>query len=1366
MKGATYISKHKYAAVLLLILAALLSVGAFLAVRMSRAETKKETTDLFTAEGFTVEKGVYNADSERSGILLTAKSDFASAVFGGYSANFDLDFALAGNAGASRFDTIAFTFTDAATGKSFSLTFLENGPYGNVRVAHQGVTQYWTLDGVSFTGGLLGVDFDGRDMTLSMSTESGETKLFDFSSESDMANLGAVYTLDSFDEYSVTVSVSGIKANDEAQVYLYALSGESLASGSLADTAGAEICGEPQIYVGCVNEKYYVSSDGLFVFDLVDGRSDFDGEVAVTDKNGESVALDGENAFVPQSAGQYAAEYRAKDSKGNYGAAVKYNFTIATQAKGVQWEMQFPVYEGSVTAGTQVVLPGAAAVSAAAGENSPALSTAVEVLSPSGAQVLSASASGANVVALTDAGTYTVRYSAVDYSKKTQSVSYSITVTAGSPIERDIIAEEMLTGSYLYLKDAKSGGKTLKAEAESPDGSVSDFPKILLDTAGVWTVRYYDGDTAVFEDYIRVRLSAEDLWETVNSVNVAAGTQTPDYYDFEATGLEISASLPSGQAFFKNPVDLSSKTKNDKLIEFLVTPAKQEVLELDRLELIIRDAYDEDNYITIAFEPNVWGYRQLTTVTVSTSAGQTYAGEFLMCTTLYGKFTGGKISTDPIDYDPIITKPIAVYWDGAENAIYMSPSRSDLNRSLVIDLDDPATFGAGNEWKGFSSGEAEIGFLFREINDTAHILVTEFDGMDFGGGAVADSAAPSVRVTDSNAVGLVGANYDLPVAYGVDSVDGVINDVSVEVRFVNGNIKTSVPMTGLFSFTPDKVGRYEVVYTVSDRAGNTGMRILYVDVAESLDPIRLTEDLEAVYPSELTVGDRLLLQEIEAVGGSGTLVCTKYLFSDGDMQELTGKSVLLTQAGTYMLRYSVTDYLGNTVNFDMYMRVDPSEGPVFENTTVPSYVLAGKDFVLPDITATDYANGGAQAQVELFVDGVKKSAGETITAEKDFVLKAVATSGSARSEKTYEIKVVSPRSDENFIADYFVTDAAISKSVSSGGVAFTATADGKIVFVNALPMYDFSMSLAAAEGAFGSGTLAITFTDYENADISVVIRLKEENGAIFYGINGGAMRQTNGSFSSVSGYSFGIVGTALCDADGNPIAEIGETLLGDAFAGFTDGKAYLSFAFEGVKESASVTVKQICNQVIGNTASDRIKPMIVFRTEMVRIADKGSKVVLPDVVAVDVLDSEVSFGVLITAPDDSVIFDGNVEDFEGFTADLFGVYYLTFTAKDSAGNTQRSYASVQVFNYEVPEISVGGEVPATLKKGENFTVPAASAAEGITLKIYLVSPDGVRREVTVGEKITAERSGTYRLMFYAYNSDYSSNLIVKEIAVS
>ncbi|MFR6641139.1 MAG: hypothetical protein ACLUSP_07240 [Christensenellales bacterium] len=377
--------------------------------------------------------------------------------------------------------------------------------------------------------------------------------------------------------------------------------------------------------------------------------------------------------------------------------------------------------------------------------------------------------------------------------------------------------------------------------------------------------------------------------------------------------------------------------------------------------------------------------------------------------------------------------------------------------------------------------------------------------------------------------------------------------------------------------------------------------MIFVDVVSALDPIELTEKMSDVFASETTVGDRLLLSDITARGGSGKLTCVKYLFSASGMTELTQKSLLLTNAGDYMLRYAVTDYLGTTENFDFYFRVKQSDGPVFDSVTVPEYAAAGKPFVVPDITATDYSDGIKPAEVRLYIDGNETSAGRTISPTSDFTLKAVSTGANGRtSEKRsrscdYRRQKYGRLYRGSFRYRRKRDEARYGRRrgihrFPRRFVRLRQQPSDRKIFARVL--FDRS--------SFRSGTFALEFTDSADSSKVVKIAFKSKDGRMLYSINGSDFRQISGSFIAASGFAFGIYGNNLQDADGNIAATITETAIGEKFTGFTGGKAYVTFRFEGVNGSASITMKQLCNQVLGKVKSDRIRPMIVFDEELVR----------------------------------------------------------------------------------------------------------------------------------------------------------------------
>src|SRR5699024_2086992 len=111
-----------------------------------------------------------------------------------------------------------------------------------------------------------------------------------------------------------------------------------------------------------------------------------------------------------------------------------------------------------------------------------------------------------------------------------------------------------------------------------------------------------------------------------------------------------------------------------------------------------------------------------------------------------------------------------------------------------------------------------------------------------------DTIAPVISLNGDNPMELeVGSTYDEPGATAEDDVDGDVSDV-IEV---SGDVDTST------------VGEYEVVYTVSDAAGNeaTDTRIVNVVEADYTTLVRSSEDtvapvisLNGDNPMELEVG--------------------------------------------------------------------------------------------------------------------------------------------------------------------------------------------------------------------------------------------------------------------------------------------------------------------------------------------------------------------------------------------------------------------------------------------------------------------------------------------------------------------------------
>lgn len=156
-----------------------------------------------------------------------------------------------------------------------------------------------------------------------------------------------------------------------------------------------------------------------------------------------------------------------------------------------------------------------------------------------------------------------------------------------------------------------------------------------------------------------------------------------------------------------------------------------------------------------------------------------------------------------------------------------------------------------------------------------------------------DTESPVIELNGSSSMELVvGDIYEEPGATAKDNVDGDISD-NIEIT---GNVDTST------------VGSYEVIYTVSDEAGNVATETRVVQVIELTpepdpeDSIKPVIELKGENPMEIEVGE-----EYEEPGA------TAEDNVDGDITdniEVEGK-VDTSTVGSYEVVYTVVDAAGN-----------------------------------------------------------------------------------------------------------------------------------------------------------------------------------------------------------------------------------------------------------------------------------------------------------------------------------------------------------------------------------------------------------------------------------------------------------------------
>ena len=183
--------------------------------------------------------------------------------------------------------------------------------------------------------------------------------------------------------------------------------------------------------------------------------------------------------------------------------------------------------------------------------------------------------------------------------------------------------------------------------------------------------------------------------------------------------------------------------------------------------------------------------------------------------------------------------------DYATRAFYVTTEMpAGMDPWLLLDADDSSQVGVGKEWKGFTTGEVWLEFVF-DGSGNSGILVKEIAGQNLSGEKIADTTAPSV-ITDfaldnDMPVGIVGQAYPIPApAKILDGVEGILSSSAAEIRLYKTEGILSFDCSDLIengAFVPKEAGTYRIRYILTDSSGNEGLRDLLVEISSEQQEI-------------------------------------------------------------------------------------------------------------------------------------------------------------------------------------------------------------------------------------------------------------------------------------------------------------------------------------------------------------------------------------------------------------------------------------------------------------------------------------------------------------------------------------------------
>lgn len=884
--------------------------------------------------------------------------------------------------------------------------------------------------------------------------------------------------------------------------------------------------------------------------------------------------------------------------------------------------------------------------------------------------------------------------------------------------------------------------------------------------------------------------------KNVKGCSFESGVKSPEETLEEYTGVKVTTGTGVSTFQYNGICNLK---ESGEFISFLFLPKELGTAEANDFVITLTDVYDSSKYLTLDFYD---GYRSnypmATWLACSESGkytpfGYEYNGAKLSVGTSIACTWRGLIANNQGTTD---WQETCLYYDVEEKALFtysysrLTPGgifqngyQNYQSKKLVFDFDDKNYLDT-NIFEGFTTDEVYI-TVDISSNVNAHLLVTKLGGVDLGEEEL-PSQSPVISLDyqgyDENNLpyGVAGADSSYPVfdAIAYSAVDGVFAPQEITVLYGT----ESVPVVD-GRFATEKVGVYSINYTATSvRGENTrkSVRVLVKNAYNEQPGYLINQDI----PDTVYVGtERIYLPDGEAYGGSGNLKVSVSLASNGEPLEIHTQGnakyfVPEVKSGTettYVLTYEIEDITGRKTLETKNIRVAYSQKPVIEKVKVPIAIRK------------DYVTKFAKAEALFVADGIKKEVPVKIRVNGEFLSDALTyepkaegvllveyvayhpdypnDEGKAAIEQ-YEVAVLAlkTKTDENgknpeYSSSYFYTSGMEYSEALSMCVEYEKTAENAMfTYANLLSASSlkliFDMNKNTSEG------FDVVLQDGVNPLEKVVLSVRNRLGlpALYLGdkllgaLGGSLIQETAQQMQIVyDNYAYNVYGR-----NGEYIGAITNYENGLPFEGFTSGSVYVSFEFdERTDTGAKFSIYSLNGHNFSKVEKDNKSPDISLNNSIptLRYEEYGSTVLVSGAKAWDVFGSVTSLKVKVTAPDKTVVYEGNIDKDYTFTANQYGTYNIVYTAIDNSLMSATKRTSVCILDTQAPTIQDGNSFKAVYSVGDKISLPEIVAKdnkdEHVGTYYVIILPTGEWKVVTAA----------------SYTFTMKGNYVIREVAV-
>ena len=559
-----------------------------------------------------------------------------------------------------------------------------------------------------------------------------------------------------------------------------------------------------------------------------------------------------------------------------------------------------------------------------------------------------------------------------------------------------------------------------------------------------------------------------------------------------------------------------------------------------------------------------------------------------------------------------------------------------------------------------------------------------------------DTVAPVLKIVSDNPLILnTGDQFDEPQIIAIDAVDG---DLSNKVEKSGDTLDLTL------------AGNYNLIYSVTDSAGNTAIDTLIVTVIGST----ITKDTIA---PEITIhtSNPLFLY----IKGTFVDSVTALDNVDGDITDKIIKDgkVNTGTSGENKVTYTVTDLAGNSDTAILIVNVvDPNSTdsipPVITISVNPDTISVGET-TKSVVTANDDVDGDISSKLiksgevdnskfginvvyysvfdlagngayDTLIVVVKDSTDTTITdtTTTDTTTTDTTTTDTTITDTTNNsidtiapiIIIPNPNPINLKVGDTFTEPSVTATDETDGDISSKILKSGDTVNVNVVGAYNVIYSVSDLAGNESKDTLVVNITAEDFVDtIAPVITIAGKN-PLFINLKE--------SFTEPNV-------TAVDETDGDISAKIKSS--GDSVDTEKPGNYIIIYSVSDVANNS------VFDTLTVTVLQDTTRPVITVVGSKNISIDQGSTFSNPTVTAADNIDGDITASIKQT---------GSVN------SDSAGVYNLIYTVSDAANNSDTETVIVTVVADEVPPVLVlKGFDTVDVYLGNPYTDSGATASD-------------------------------------------------------